>query len=73
MEILGKGLSLNHPEDLEVTERERALGKWSVKMLAFKKKKKRKTSFKNQHMDVLMGFYSHNLCYFLQLCILYLR
>lgn len=40
MEILGKGLSLNHPEDLEVTERERALGKWSVKMLAFKKKKK---------------------------------
>ena len=42
MEILGKGLSLNNPEDFEVTERARALEKWSVKMLEVKKKKKAK-------------------------------
>lgn len=42
MEILRLGLSLNHPEDLEVTERDRELEKWSVKMLAVKKGKKKK-------------------------------
>ena len=37
MEILGKGLSLNHPKGLKMTER--ALRKRSVQKLAVKKKK----------------------------------
>lgn len=70
MEILGKGLSLNHPEDLKVTER--ALGKRSVQKLAVKKKKS-KTSFKSQHTEVLMGSASHYLNFYLQVWLLHLR
>lgn len=74
MEILGKGLSLNYPEDFEVTERARALEKWSVKMLEVKKKRqKSKTSFKSQHMEALMGSGSHHLYFYSQVCLLYLR
>lgn len=51
MEILGKGPSLNHPEDLEVTER--TSRKWVGEKLAIKKNCE--VSFKSPHIEVLIG------------------
>ena len=60
MEILGKGPSLNHPEDLEVTER--TSRKWVGEKLPINTNCK--ASFKSLHIEVLIGSGSRCL-YFL--------